>query len=161
MDNHKATAANGSSPPDETNQDALYLIETECGPKTDLAALVSHLRERRDLLEGRAERTDVSSESPFATLNAYKLRLQAVRCEYASARLRVDDLEEQVKRLETRLAEAHNAIRSVEERLDESVRETNFYRHALQQMEESRAWQILQSWRRWRRILGPRVQRAG
>jgi hypothetical protein len=151
VDNHKATAANGPSPPDQTSPDFLHLIETDCGPKTDLAALVSHLRLRRGTLEGHEA---TSPDQPFAGLNAYKHRLQAVRCEYAGARLRVDELEEQVKLLEARLAEAHVAIRSLEERLAESGRETNFYRHALNQMEGSRAWRILQSWRRWRRILG-------
>ena len=163
MDDHKATAANGPPPPGETDRDSLYLIETDCGPKSDLAALVSHLRQRRESLEGRAE---APHDHPFAGLNAYKQRLQAVRHEYAGVRLRVEDLEEQIRLLEAGLAAPRAAIGSLEEQLAQSGRETNFYRHALNQMETSRAWQLLQSWRRWRetasrswkRILGWDVQ---
>jgi hypothetical protein len=61
--------------------------------------------------------------------------------------------------MEGRLAEAQAALRTLEERLAEAGRETGFYRYALNQMEESRAWQILQYWRRFRQTVSGLLRR--
>jgi hypothetical protein len=167
VDNHKANNTTGLSPTGEAGSDSLYVIETDCGPRTDLASLLSRLKQSQGFLEGVADQTEVPlSHHPLASLNAYKHRLQAVRWEYVNARLQVEDLEGQVKLLECRLAEAQAGLRSLEDRLAEAGRETVFYRYALEKMKESRAWQILRSWRRfrqaalgfWRRISGRGVQ---
>jgi hypothetical protein len=151
VDNHKASTADGPLSAGEPEVELLYLVETDCGPKTDRASLLSRLKQSQGFLAGLADRTEVQlSHHPLASLNAYKHRLQAIRCEYVSARLRAEDLEGQVKLLEGRLAEAQAALRSLEERLAEAGRETGFYRYALDRMEESRAWQLLQYWRRFR-----------
>src|SRR5262249_12079952 len=75
----------------------LQVIETGCGPKVEAALLVDLLSRNLGLGETLADASEVHNyHSPLASVNAYKHRLHALRCEYVNARLRIYDLETQL-----------------------------------------------------------------
>jgi hypothetical protein len=89
----------------------LQAIETGWGPRVESDLLMDLLKRSLGLTESQADPTEVQHDrNPLASLNAYKHRLHALRCEYADARLRGIELDEQ-------LAEAHLRILRLEARV--------------------------------------------
>jgi len=117
----------------------LHIIETDCSPKVEQSLLVDLLNRSAGFAQSLADRTEVHHyQNPLASLNAYKHRLQAIRCEYVSAHLRVEELQVQ-------LAESRSAIQRLE-------RHAEFLHLTIEQMQASRGWKLLEKCRRWRRI---------
>jgi hypothetical protein len=116
----------------------LYAIEGSCGPKVESALLMDYLKRSLQIAPGLADPAEVHNyHNPLASLNAYKQRMQAVRCEYVAAHLRTIELEEE-------LAEARLRILRLEAR-------AQHLELTLQSIHSSRVWQIRErcarSWR--------------
>jgi hypothetical protein len=118
----------------------LYLIETGCGPKVETALLVDLLSRNLDLAETLVDPSEVHNyHNPLASVNAYKHRLHAIRCEYVSARLRIFDLEAQLDRSRSRV--------------EVLERHVQFLDATLEQMRASRGWKLVEKCSRWRKIV--------
>lgn len=88
----------------EAGREPLQAIETEWGSKAESALLMELLKGSPGLPPSFADLTEVHIDpSPLADLNAYKHRLQALRREYAGARLRGIELEEQLAEARARI----------------------------------------------------------
>jgi hypothetical protein len=125
----------------------LHVIETDCGPKVERSLLLDLLNRSTGFAQSSLDPVEArNDQNPLASLNAYKHRLQAIRCEYVSAHLRAETLE-------ARLAESRSAIQQLE-------RDIEFLRFTLDQMLASRAWKLLETcsqWRRWASQLVGRI----
>ena len=67
----------------------LHVIETDWGPKVERSLLVDLLNRSTGFAQSLADPVEVRNyQNPLASLNAYKHRLQAIRCEFVSAYLR-------------------------------------------------------------------------
>lgn len=119
----------------------LQVVETGWGPKGESALLMDLLKRSFGLVESLADPTEVQNvSSPLASLNSYKHRLHALRCEYADARVRGIELEEQ-------LAEANLRIL----RLEAHVKHLD---GTLEQIYASRFWKVKERCARcWRTVL--------
>jgi len=118
----------------------LQVIETGCGPKVETALLVDLLSRNLGLAETLADPSEVHSyHNPLASVNAYKHRLHAIRCEYVSARLHIYDLEKQLNQSRYRV-----------EVLEKHVQ---FLDATLEQMRASRGWKLVEKCSRWRKIV--------
>ncbi|MGH7174517.1 MAG: hypothetical protein ACRELG_29980 [Gemmataceae bacterium] len=118
----------------------LQVIETGWGPKVESALLMDLLKQSLGLSKSLADPTEVRIDrTPLASLNAYKHRLHALRCEYADARLRGLELDEQ-------LAEANLRILRLEARVQHLD-------GTLQQIYATRFWKVKERCARcWRAI---------
>jgi hypothetical protein len=117
----------------------LQAIETDSCPQAELALL-------RQLLH-RADPIDLGNyPDPLADLSACKHRLQAMRGEYINARVRVEELEVELKksRYEVGRLEKH----------------TQFLQSTLDQMQASRAWRLVEKCSRLRRTVSRLFQRS-
>jgi hypothetical protein len=113
----------------EAALEQLQLIETGCGPEVESEALRDLLTRSAGLADSLTDPIEVPNyHNPLASANAYKHRLNALRCEYAQARLRALDLEEQCVR-----------ARSLIERLESRVK---LLEAPLEQMKSSLAWKV-------------------
>ncbi|HEY7426605.1 MAG TPA: hypothetical protein VH682_20385 [Gemmataceae bacterium] len=124
---------------DEPGLELLQVIETDGCPQAELALL-------RDLLHS-ADPTELRNyPDPLADLGACKHRLQAMRCEYISARVRAEELEEELKksRYDVGRLEKH----------------TQFLQSTLDQMRASRAWRLVEKCNRLRRTVSRLFQRG-
>ena len=111
----------------------LQAIETGWGPKVESALLMDLLKRSLGLAQSLADPTEVHIDhNPLASLNAYKQRLHALRCEYADARLQGIEFEEQS---EKQLAEANLRILRLEARV-------KHLDGTLQQIYASRFWKV-------------------
>lgn len=119
----------------------LQAVETGWGPRGESALLMDLLKRNLGLAESLADPTEVQTDpNPQAILNGYKHRLHALRCEYADARLRGIELEEQ-------LAEANLQILRLEARL-------KHLGTTLEQIYASRFWKVKERCARcWRTVL--------
>lgn len=97
---------------DEASElEQLEAIETGWGPQGESALLMELLKQSPELSLRLTDPAEVpNGHSPLAELNAYKHRLQALRGEYADARLHGIEVEEQ-------LAEARLQILRLEARV--------------------------------------------
>jgi hypothetical protein len=110
----------------------LQAIETDSSPRVETALL-------RQLLH-HADPTGMPNHAgPLADLSACKHRLQAMRCEYISARVRTEELEIELK-------EARYTIGRLE-------KHTQFLQSTLDQMRASRAWKVVEKCNRLRRTV--------
>jgi hypothetical protein len=124
----------------------LHLIETEGGPKVEQSLLVEMLNRSSGFPEYLADPAEVQNyHNPFASLNAYKHRIQAIRCEFVNAHLRAESLALQ-------LAESRSAIQRLEQH-------TEYLRFTLEQMQASRAWKLLEKCSGWRRAVSQLIGR--
>jgi len=118
----------------------LQVIETGCGPKVEAALVVDLLSRNLGVGETLADPSEVHNyHSPLASVNAYKHRLHALRCEYVNARLRIYDLETQLDQSRYRV-----------EVLEKHVK---FLDATLEQMRTSRGWKLVEKCSRWRRLV--------
>ncbi len=70
----------------------LHIIETESGPSTEKARVLELLRYSPEVGSCLADPTEVHAyHNPLASVNAYKHRLHAIRCEYVEMRMRLED----------------------------------------------------------------------
>jgi len=118
----------------------LQVVETGWGPKGETALLMDVLKRSLGLAECLADPTEVlKGDNPLVSLNHYKHRLHALRCDYADARLRGIELEEQ-------LAEANLRILRLEARV-------THLDTTLEQIYASRFWKIKEHCARcWRAV---------
>lgn len=122
----------------EACQEQLQVIETGCGPKVETALLMDLLARSPGLGQALADPTEAHNDHhPLASVNAYKHRLHALRCEYANVRLRVYDLETQLDQSCYRI-----------EVLEKHIR---FLDMTLEQIRASRGWKLVEKFSRWRR----------
>jgi hypothetical protein len=69
----------------------LHAIETGSGPKVEMALLLELLKESPGLEQSLVDPTEVHNyHNPLASINAYKQRLHAIRCEYVDLRMRLE-----------------------------------------------------------------------
>jgi len=81
----------------ETCLEQIHLIETGSGPRIETALLRELLARSPELEKGLTDPAEVQNyHHPLASVNAYKHRLHALRCENINLRLRVHDLETQL-----------------------------------------------------------------
>ena len=135
----KGECAVENRPDDESGLELLQAIEMDSCPQAELALL-------RQLLH-RADPTDLRNyPGPLADLSACKHRLQAMRCEYISARVRAEELEVELKksRYEVGRLEKH----------------TQFLQSTLDQMQASRAWRLVEKCSRLRQTVSRLFQRG-
>lgn len=112
----------------------LQVIETGCGPKVETALLADLLARHLGLGQALTDPVEVhNSPNPLAAANAYKHRLHALRCEYVSACLRIQDLETEMER--KKMLEKH----------------IQFLEATLAEMLASRGWKLVEKISRWRR----------
>jgi hypothetical protein len=117
---------------DEPGLELLQAIEMDNSPRVETALL-------RQLLY-HADSTDTPNYAgPLADLSACKHRLQAMRCEYISARVRAEELEIELK-------QARYTIGRLE-------KHTRFLQSTLDQMLASRAWKVVEKCNRLRRTV--------
>lgn len=115
------------------------LIETACGPKAERDLLFEVLSRSPGLTQSLTDPTEVHNyHNPLASVNAYKHRMHALRCEYVTLRLRNDDLETQVSEL---------------------ARHIRFLEATLEQMRASRGWKLVEKCSQWRRSARRWLQR--
>jgi hypothetical protein len=125
---------------DDPCPEQLRVIETGCGPKVETALLVDLLSRHLEMEQCLADPVEVHNyHNPLASVNAYKHRLNALRCEYVSARLRIYELETQLDQSQYRV-----------EVLEKQVR---FLDATIEQMQASRGWKLVEKCSRWRRIV--------
>jgi hypothetical protein len=75
----------------ESCLEQLHIIETSSGPKVEMALLLELLRESPGLEQSLVDPTEVHNyHNPLASINAYKQRLHAIRCEYVDLRMRLE-----------------------------------------------------------------------
>jgi hypothetical protein len=126
--------------------DRLHLIETACGPKAEVDLLVELLTRTPGLAQSLADPNEVHNyHNPLASVNAYKHRMHALRCEYVNARLRALDLEEQLSEARARIERLQNHIQ--------------FLDATLQAMRTSRAWKAAEKCSRWSRAVARWLRR--
>jgi hypothetical protein len=83
---------------DESALEQLHAIETGSGPKVEMALLLELLKESPGLEQSLVDPTEVHNyHNPHASINAYKQRLHAIRCEYVDLRLRLETELNQVR----------------------------------------------------------------
>ncbi|MHB1423425.1 MAG: hypothetical protein ACYC3I_09580 [Gemmataceae bacterium] len=124
---------------DEQVLEQLQAIETGYGPQVESALLLEHLKRGLGLAPSLTDPTEAHDfPNPLARINAYKHRLHALRCDYANARLRTIELEEQ-------LAEARLRIL----RLETRVKHLDNVENNLQQIYESSWWKVKERFSRW------------
>lgn len=125
----------------ELSLEQLQVIDTGWGPRGESALLMDLLKGSFGLVESLADPTEVHNDpNPLANLNSYKHRLHALRCEYADARVRGIELEEQ-------LAEANLRILRLEARV-------KHLDGTLEQIYASRFWKVKERCARcWRTVL--------
>jgi hypothetical protein len=120
----------------EGRLDQLQAIETGWGPESESALL-------RDLLARNPELADPlevhNDPNLLARFNAYKHRLRALRCDYANARLRVLDVEDQLAQSRLRGQQLENHVK--------------FLEATLEQMRATRTWRVREQCRRWYRMV--------
>lgn len=118
----------------------LHVIETGSGPRVETTLLTDLLKRHLGLDQVLTDPLEVQLyHNPLASINAYKHRLHALRCEYVNARMRIYDLETQLDQSRYRV-----------EVLEKHVR---FLDGTLEQMRASRGWQLVEKCSRWRRIV--------
>lgn len=79
-------------PNDKSCLGQLYIIETESGPSTEKGFVLEVLKNSPEVGACLADPTEVHAyHNPLASLNAYKHRLNAIRCEYVELRMRLED----------------------------------------------------------------------
>jgi hypothetical protein len=110
MDTHTVEREEDS----ELGREPLQAIETGWGPKVESALLMELLKGSLGLPSSFAELNEVHVDpSPLADLNAYKHRLQALRSEYAGARLRGLELEEQLAEARLRILDLDTTLAQI------------------------------------------------
>ncbi len=118
----------------------LHVIETESGPTVETALLTDLLARHLGLDQVLSDPVEVQLyHNPLASVNAYKHRLHALRCEYVNARMRIYELETQLDQSRYRVKELEKHVRFLDDTLG--------------QMRESRGWRLVQKCSRWRRIV--------
>lgn len=125
----------------------LHAIEGSCGPKVESALLMDLLKRSLQITSGLADPTEVHNyHNPLATLNAYKHRMQAVRCEYVAAHLRTIELEEELAEARLRILRLEARVQHLELTLQ------NIHASRVWQMRErcARYWRTLTRWLRSR-----------
>lgn len=122
-------------------REQLQAIETGCAPKVESALLMDLLTQSPGLDHGLADAAPVPNS--LAGVHAYKHRLHALRCEYADARLRALEMEEQ-------LAEARLQILRLEARVQHLD-------GTLGQIYASRWWKVKERCARWWRMVSRRL----
>jgi hypothetical protein len=126
--------------------DQLQAIETGCGPKVETALLTELLARSPGLAPSLVDPAEVHNyHNPNAAVNAYKHRLHGLRCEYASARLRIYDLETQLDQSRYRALVLEKQVQ--------------FLDAVLEQMRASRGWKLVEKCSRWRRIVSTWLRR--
>jgi hypothetical protein len=124
----------------DASLEQLQAIETGSGPKMETALMTDLLARHLGLDQVLADPVEVHIyHNPLASVNAYKHRLHALRCEYLSARLRIDDLE-------TQLNQSRNRVGTLEKHVQ-------YLDDTLEQMRASRAWKLVEMCSSWRRFL--------
>ena len=69
----------------------LHAIETGSGPKVETALLLELLKRSPGLERSLVDPTEVHNyHNPLASVNAYKQRLHAIRCEYVDLQMRLE-----------------------------------------------------------------------
>lgn len=123
---------------DDPCLDQLQVIETGCGPQVETGLLIDLLA--RGFRQGLTDPVEVHNyHNPLASVNAYKHRLHALRCEYVAARLRIYDLETQLNQARCRVEALEKQVRSLDA--------------TLQQMRASRSWKLVETCSQWRRFV--------
>lgn len=118
----------------------LEVIETGSGPQVEAAFLKDLLARSPGLGPTLADPFEVHDyHNPLASVNAYKHRLHALRCEFVNVRLRLHELETQLTQ-----SSYHREV------LEKHVQ---FLNATLTQMQASRAWKLAEKISRWHRLL--------
>jgi hypothetical protein len=122
----------------QAGSELLRLIEADYAPAVERDQIAERLRRTAGFAEELADPIELRHHpGPLAALNDYKHRLQSIRCEYVTARLRADDME-------ARFHEAQSALKRLQERLSETQNQLVHYRGALEEIRSSRAWRVLE-----------------
>jgi hypothetical protein len=120
----------------ETCLEQIHAIETGCGPKAESALLMDLLRRSPGLEQWLTDPMETKHfPNSLASLNAYKHRLHALRCDYANARLRTIELEEQL---------AEERLQNL--RLEARVKHLD---GTLQQIQATKWWKVKECCARW------------
>ncbi|HTU20967.1 MAG TPA: hypothetical protein VMG10_23145 [Gemmataceae bacterium] len=121
----------------------LQTIDTGWGPKVESAMLIDLLKRSLGLAQGLTDPTEVPNDSnPHARLNAYKHRLHALRCEYADARVRGIELEEQLAEANLRILRLEARVKHLDGTLEQ------IYATRLWKVKErcARCWRAVSRW---------------
>lgn len=121
-----------------TGPQMLRAVATDYGPQIEQTLLAERLHASPGFVGALADPREVQHHpTPLASLHDYKHRLQSIRCEYVTARLRADDLEAQFQ-------EAQAALKRLQERLTETHNQLEHYRGTLEEIRSSRSLRLLE-----------------
>ena len=118
----------------------LQAIETGWTPKVETALLRDLLKQALGRPQSLADPTEAQNDRAFlASLNTYKHRLHALRCEYADARLHGLELEDQLGEARLRILRLEARIKHLDA--------------TLEQIHASRVWKVRERCARcWRAV---------
>lgn len=98
----------------------LQLIETGSTPKAELSVLRELLNQAPQFGQVLADPTEAQHyPGPFAYINAYKHRLHALRCEFVTARFRIQELSEQRDQLHQQRDQLHQQRDQLQQQRDQ------------------------------------------